>query len=421
MAPTRPLVNQQMSACYDVVGIPKEVTAEMTGKIKKDKRVDLWDKKRLFFCTPQVLQYDLAEETFPAKLIKLVVIDEAHKAKGNYAYCQVIRAIYEAHDQFRVLALTATAGKSSDIIELIQNLLISKIEYRSENSIDVCKYTHKKSIEILEVKYTREMNRMIQQFNEFIDPYLQNLRKAEAIKTFSVSKGYLLFQKEKIRNNNNIPADEKSLIMSNFFVAISMYNSLEMLERHGIHLFIKSFRDDKNVFKFFVAQSPQLKKFVSAIEENYGRIFNDITTSSAITDYGHPKFDLLRAKLQEYFEKGGSKAIVFCEFRDSTALINSVLQQLKPQVQPRILIGQGGGDMTQKEQLVIMKEFREGRVNTLVCTCVAEEGLDIGEVDLVVCFDINSKVFKDFIFVLNLSIITLFHRMQRDLFKGRFF
>ena len=48
--------------------------------------------------------------------------------------------------------------------------------------------------------------------------------------------------------------------------------------------------------------------------------------------------------------------------------------------------------MTQKEQLAIMKEFREGKVNTLVCTCVAEEGLDIGEVDLVICFDINSKV-----------------------------
>lgn len=34
-----------------------------------------------------------------------------------------------------------------------------------------------------------------------------------------------------------------------------------------------------------------------------------------------------------------------------------------------------------------MRKFREGGYNTLVATCVGEEGLDIGEVDLIVCFD----------------------------------
>jgi hypothetical protein len=34
-----------------------------------------------------------------------------------------------------------------------------------------------------------------------------------------------------------------------------------------------------------------------------------------------------------------------------------------------------------------VKKFREGGYNTLVSTCVGEEGLDIGEVDLIVCFD----------------------------------
>ncbi len=34
-----------------------------------------------------------------------------------------------------------------------------------------------------------------------------------------------------------------------------------------------------------------------------------------------------------------------------------------------------------------MSEFRSGGYNTLVATCVGEEGLDIGDVDLIVCFD----------------------------------
>jgi len=31
MAPTKPLVHQQIDSCYRVMGIPKDVTAELTG------------------------------------------------------------------------------------------------------------------------------------------------------------------------------------------------------------------------------------------------------------------------------------------------------------------------------------------------------------------------------------------------------
>lgn len=38
-----------------------------------------------------------------------------------------------------------------------------------------------------------------------------------------------------------------------------------------------------------------------------------------------------------------------------------------------------------------MRKFREGGYNTLVATCVGEEGLDIGDVDLIVCFDAHKS------------------------------
>lgn len=34
MAPTRPLVAQQIEACHSIMGIPKDVTFEMTGWLK---------------------------------------------------------------------------------------------------------------------------------------------------------------------------------------------------------------------------------------------------------------------------------------------------------------------------------------------------------------------------------------------------
>lgn len=41
--------------------------------------------------------------------------------------------------------------------------------------------------------------------------------------------------------------------------------------------------------------------------------------------------------------------------------------------------------------LQVVRKFREGGYNTLVATCVGEEGLDIGEVDLIVCFDAHKS------------------------------
>ena len=38
-----------------------------------------------------------------------------------------------------------------------------------------------------------------------------------------------------------------------------------------------------------------------------------------------------------------------------------------------------------------MHKFRVGGYNTLISTCVGEEGLDIGEVDLIVCFDAHKS------------------------------
>ena len=47
--------------------------------------------------------------------------------------------------------------------------------------------------------------------------------------------------------------------------------------------------------------------------------------------------------------------------------------------------------MSQKQQMRVMRSFRDGQCNVLVATCVAEEGLDVGSVDLIVCFDISTK------------------------------
>ena len=91
LAPTKPLVMQQLEACFKITGIPTEDTAHLEGSVHSDDRVDLWRSKRVFFSTPQTFLNDLLRPDIAlASQLVCVVIDEAHRAQGKYAYCEAV-------------------------------------------------------------------------------------------------------------------------------------------------------------------------------------------------------------------------------------------------------------------------------------------------------------------------------------------
>lgn len=344
----------------------------------------------------------MQDPDFPIDAIRLVVVDEAHKAKGNYAYCGVIKAIKAVNSKFRVVALSATPGKQVDVIEIIQNLLIAKIETRTENSPDVRNYVYEKKIEIERIPLG-EIEVYSKRFANIIDPYLRKLMEYKVIDGRNSNKGWIILQQKKFFVQPNVP--NRAEITKTFSVVISLLYSQDLLERHGIQIFLKSFNDEKNSktsLKYFVGQDRDLQTFINELKEkfqsrspfllNVNPLPNGEVPSIIDKDvfYGHPKFDILRAKLVEYFTNGGTKTIIFCEFRDTVLLVYTMLLQLRPTVLPRMLIGQGGA-VSQKDQLNVMKDFRSNKVNVLITTSVCEEGIDVGEVDLVICFDVNSK------------------------------
>lgn len=376
------------------MGIPKEDTVEVTGKQTKKKRHEWWASKRVFFATPQAVLSDLLSpaHNFPIEAIKLVVIDEAHKAKGKYAYTQVIQMISEKNKNFRVLALTATPGRDlSDVREVVQNLLISHIEVRYENSIDVSPYTFKKKIKSELVRLDERSRRVRNEFLQIIDPYIQTLQECNLVSgsTNTMSKGWLIMQQNNFKRICVIekPPNYQEVSLA-FNVAVSMFHSLELLERHGVRMFMNSFVDPENAtgFKYFVARNQDLRGLIDRLKEELD--CNDISLEHTLSEsmlpgddfyFGHPKFDILGQKLVEHFtETKEAKAMIFTEFRETVFLIEMLLRRHKPLIRARKLVGQGGASgvraVTQKEQLAVMKEFKAGRCNCLVATCVAEEG-----------------------------------------------
>lgn len=343
MAPTKPLVTQQIDACYDIMGIPKEDTALITGAIKKENRLRQWKLKRVFFATPQSVLSDISDPNFPIQSIKLVVVDEAHKAKGKFAYCEVIRIIKEQNEMFRVVALSATPGReSNDVAEVIHNLLISHIEIRTEKCPDVVSYIHRKNIKTVVVCLNGKMRKYRDELITIIDPYVQNLIKFDVIKgtTSTLSKGWLYMQKQTYLRHRIVQTHpQHSAVISDFSSSIWLYHALELLERHGLWPFLNYFENDN----FVVAKDYQLKQFLVSLREDLGAypFAGGVTGPIPIDfDFGHPKYDELQKCLNRHLTSDcKSQAIVFCEFRDSAFLILQMLLQKGPDIKPAIFIG----------------------------------------------------------------------------------
>jgi Fanconi anemia group M protein len=103
----------------------------------------------------------------------------------------------------------------------------------------------------------------------------------------------------------------------------------------------------------------------------------------------HPKFSRTRILLAETLGiEGGDRVIVFTESRDTAEALTDFLAE---SFAVRKFVGQGdkeGSDgMTQKQQQETLDAFRNGEFEVLVSTSVAEEGLDVPEVDLVLFFE----------------------------------
>ncbi|MEM3531128.1 MAG: helicase-related protein, partial [Nitrososphaerales archaeon] len=85
-----------------------------------------------------------------------------------------------------------------------------------------------------------------------------------------------------------------------------------------------------------------------------------------------------------------SRILVFTQFRDTATHLVEELNKLN-NVKAERFVGQanrfGDRGLTQEQQASLIDDLRKGYINTLVATSIAEEGLDIPEVDLVVFYE----------------------------------
>jgi len=72
-----------------------------------------------------------------------------------FCIIQVLKHLAAENRVLRIVGLSATPGTNVEAVtEVIQNLNISKLEFRTDESPDVAKYTNKKDVECIPVKLT---------------------------------------------------------------------------------------------------------------------------------------------------------------------------------------------------------------------------------------------------------------------------
>ncbi|CAH0474759.1 unnamed protein product [Peronospora belbahrii] len=399
MAPTKPLVAQQIKACHEIMGIPLSDTAELQGNVPPTVRRMLWNSKRVFFCTPQSLQNDLKRGVCAAEKFVCIVVDEAHRATGNYAYCCVVQEIEAKTQFFRVLALSATPGAKFDVIQdVVTNLRISHIESRSADDPDVKRYTHVRQEEVIVCRLGVQIMEVKMQLLKCFTPIVQRLVRGNIIQYSDPEKltsWYVLQAREKFRKSPSYASNRSA--ESDLALLVSLLHAKSLLTGHGL----SSFCDQ---IKNWVEERKKGKMSWSKREMLQSSDFQSLELSVAVTasssnTASHPKLVKLREVLLEHFQrhaagKSSTRAIVFTQYRASVSEIVALLRPLAPLLNAQPFIGQGASGkakenkgQSQKVQQEIVRRFRLGEFNVLVATCIAEEGLDIGEVDLIVSFD----------------------------------
>ncbi|XP_028293472.1 Fanconi anemia group M protein isoform X1 [Gouania willdenowi] len=416
MAPTKPLVAQQIEACYKVMGIPQSHMAELTGTVAAKNRQEVWRTKRVFFLTPQVMMNDLSRDTCPAQQVKCVVIDEAHKGLGNHAYCQVVRQLLSHTQQFRILALSATPGGDTKSVQsVISNLLISHIELRSEESPDIQAHSHQRSVEKVVVPLGDVLSAYQARYLQVLEKFMSRLvqYRVMAHKDLrTLCKYQLILARDQFRKNPppSIKGYQLGMLEGDFALCISLYHGYELLMQMGLRslfFYIQSIVDGSRENSRAKNELQRTPTFMDLYQEMEAMFVQSSAGPDDSFIYSHPKLEKLEEVVLQHFrrwkessaenrgsspEEVSTRVMIFSSFRESVQEIAVMLNRHAPLIRVMTFMGQasagkGVKGFTQKEQLEVVHRFRQGGFNTLVSTCVGEEGLDIGEVDLIACFD----------------------------------
>jgi ERCC4-related helicase len=377
LAPTKPLVLQHAKSLTNKM---KDIKIEaVTGTLTDKKRIEAFENNQIICATPQTIENEIKKKTLLKERFDLIIFDEAHRAAGKYAYVEI--ANFYSKSLF--VGLTASPGSTkAKIKDIMKNLNMDNIEIKTKEDIDVAPYTNPTKMYWVKVELPEEMLEVKKILDEFVDEKISELqRMGYKIRTQPRMQELLnvqRFQTEQINRKEGIAF--RGIKLTSMILKIRHASTL--LETQGI----------ETIKEYF--EKMGLKKSKSDIELSKDERIQRakyIIEGLNLFDMEHPKIKKLKEIILDEFDKDpNQKIIVFNHYRDSVQNLENILNK-NPLFRAKRFVGQASKKsdkgLNQKEQQEIIEDFREGKYNILLATSVAEEGLDIPNVDTIILYE----------------------------------
>ncbi len=399
LAPSKPLAIQHEASFKEFINLP---CTSITGAVKTDERVKRWEESRIISATPQTVESDLLNGRYDLSSVSLIVFDECHHGVGSYSYVYLASRYVQESKFNLILGLTASPGSDKlKIKEVCQNLYIQSIVVKTEDDSDVRPYFNPVEIEWVRVKMSEALEKIKTNVDKALKVRLKALKNMGIIKTVSVGKSDILkargrVQGEIARTTN--PNKDLFQAVSILSAVINLQHAQELIETQGVSTF------NKYVARLRKKNTKAAKSLMW--DDNFSRAMK-LAKEAEKHGWEHPKLRELtkilkkelgsgdgQTKLQstrftDNEDEASSKIIVFTQYRDTLEMIHQKLE--KEGIKSAKFFGQASKDgekgLTQKQQKAIIKSFRMGEYDVLLSTSVAEEGIDIPAVDLVILYE----------------------------------
>ena len=301
------------------------------------------------------------------------------------------------------------------IQSVISNLSLSKIEARTDLDPDLLKYSKHREIDPLKVnssiavepidlRLTAVLEILLDRVSSTLclDEEFEIMPRSIRTLTYDSIRNVAQSFKKNYRMYEEVMPDSTGRIL----LMLSNLQSLIFGRRLLLEQGVPSFREYFLKFIEVVVQDIRRKQENSdhigdqvrkeLLQKTELREIVDAVRLTNLRNGVHPKMLKLHQILTTFFSSDitlqeESKVIVFTQSRVSAKELQEYLSKKSVVIRAAMFVGQanrfGQKGMNQEEQQEVIRKLKSNELNLIIATSVAEEGLDIGEVDLIVCFD----------------------------------
>ncbi len=320
------------------------------------KREEKYLESDIVFITPHLLKNDFLRQLVVPSNFSLLLIDEAHLAKGKHAIALMLEIFHQNNIFIRIVGFTSYFfGLKEDLQEVCQNLLTTKIEYRNPDQDIKSPLNKEKTIT---VPINKQLYDFCFEVNRYIREYQTFLKDQGVNRPLTVRKEFPSFV---MHLKSKYDIDQQRVLIRKAVELMNFQTLKELVESSGLNAAIRYMENlrDKNEN---ITEEEKISNLHSKFVRTpiFTEFLNELRKLSKTTD--HPKYSrLLQLILDLKGNRNFSKFIIVSNNKSVVQRIPEYLadNSLECKILPR---------KQSKEKEALISHFKAGKINILTST-----------------------------------------------------